>query len=135
MQFNVKACSIQGIFKTADVVKNDPSSVACPAGSMDVMSEYATVPILHPKLAEMSTLAPVEQMIRFPIAPEELDRYKDLLGKTKPPKPYAFIFGHGLWNVSLLGLEGQTVKHDLLIVWNRIWTFKPRWTGSTRSST
>lgn len=37
-QFNVKACSIQGIFKTADVVKNDPSSVACPADTIDVMS-------------------------------------------------------------------------------------------------
>lgn len=42
-QFNVKACSIQGIFKTADVVKNDPESVACPAGSIDVMSKcYAS---------------------------------------------------------------------------------------------
>ena len=39
-QFNVKACSIQGIFKTADVVKNDPDSLACPAGSIDVMSEF-----------------------------------------------------------------------------------------------
>ena len=38
-QFNVKACSIQGIFKTADVVKNDPESVACPAGTVDVMSK------------------------------------------------------------------------------------------------
>lgn len=38
-QFNVKACSIQGIFKTADVVDNDPESVACPINSIDVMSE------------------------------------------------------------------------------------------------
>lgn len=38
-QFNVKACSIQGIFKTADVVKNDPDSVACPINSIDVMSK------------------------------------------------------------------------------------------------
>ena len=38
-QFNVKACSIQGIFKTADVVKNDPGSVACPINSIDVMSK------------------------------------------------------------------------------------------------
>ncbi|CAD6585535.1 MAG: hypothetical protein ASARMPRED_002185 [Alectoria sarmentosa] len=76
-QFNVKACSIQGIFKTADVVKNDPDSVACPAHSIDVM---------------------IEQMIRFPIAPEELDRLRSLLPATKPSRPYAFIFGHGLWN-------------------------------------
>ncbi|SLM34720.1 hypothetical protein LPUS_03645 [Lasallia pustulata] len=76
-QFNVKACSVQGIFKTADVVKNDPGSVACPANTIDVM---------------------IEQMIRFPIAPEELARFRALLGTTKPAKPYAFIFGHGLWN-------------------------------------
>jgi hypothetical protein len=38
MQFNIKACSVQGIFKTADVMKNDPDSVACKPGSIDVMS-------------------------------------------------------------------------------------------------
>ncbi|KAI9819158.1 MAG: hypothetical protein M1827_007314 [Pycnora praestabilis] len=76
-QFNVKACSIQGIFKTADVVKNDPDSVACGAGTVDVM---------------------IEQMIRFPIPSEETTRFRTLLGTTKPPKPYAFIYGHGLWN-------------------------------------
>lgn len=37
-------------------------------------------------------------MIRFPIAPEELARFHGLLGNAKPAKPYAFIFGHGLWN-------------------------------------
>ena len=37
-------------------------------------------------------------MIRFPIAPEELDRLRSILPPTKPPRPYAFIFGHGLWN-------------------------------------
>lgn len=37
-------------------------------------------------------------MIRFPIAPEELSRLRSLLPKTKPKRPYAFIFGHGLWN-------------------------------------
>ncbi|MCJ1395370.1 hypothetical protein MMC18_008254 [Xylographa bjoerkii] len=76
-QFNVKACSIQGIFKTADVIKNDPSSLSCPADTVDVM---------------------IEQMIRFPIAPEELTRLRDLLPSSKPSRPYAFIYGHGLWN-------------------------------------
>ena len=42
-QFNVKACSIQGIFKTADVVKNDPDSVACPIDSIDVMSKQGSI--------------------------------------------------------------------------------------------
>lgn len=37
-QFNVKACSVQGIFRTADVVKNDPESVACPVDKVDVTS-------------------------------------------------------------------------------------------------
>ena len=40
----------------------------------------------------------VEQMIRYPIAPEELDRLRSLLPAKKPSRPYAFIFGHGLWN-------------------------------------
>ncbi|KAL9609447.1 MAG: hypothetical protein Q9167_005776, partial [Letrouitia subvulpina] len=35
-QFNVKACSVQGIFRTADVIKNDPESVACPVDKVDV---------------------------------------------------------------------------------------------------
>ncbi|KAL8710221.1 MAG: hypothetical protein Q9220_005152 [cf. Caloplaca sp. 1 TL-2023] len=75
--FNVKACSVQGIFKTADVVKNDPESVACPANTIDVT---------------------IEQMIRFPIPSDEIDRLLGLLPTKKPTRPYAFIFGHGLWN-------------------------------------
>ena len=39
MQFDVKACSIQGIFKIADVIKNDRGSVACEPDSIDVTSE------------------------------------------------------------------------------------------------
>ncbi|KAL8965080.1 MAG: hypothetical protein Q9183_004040 [Haloplaca sp. 2 TL-2023] len=76
-QFNVKACSVQGIFKTSDVAKNDPESLACPANTIDVI---------------------IEQMIRFPIPNEELDRFRALLPAKKPTRPYAFIFGHGLWN-------------------------------------
>lgn len=37
-------------------------------------------------------------MVRFPIASDELDRFRDVLPVTKPSRPYAFIFGHGLWN-------------------------------------
>ncbi len=96
-QFNVKACSMQGIFKTADVVKNDPTSVACKPGTVDVMSTTLSYSIDSFKI--LTSLAfLVEQMIRFPIPPEELDRFKALIGTTKPSKPYAFIFGHGLWN-------------------------------------
>ena len=28
-QFNVRACSVQGIYKTADVLAHDPTSLAC----------------------------------------------------------------------------------------------------------
>ncbi|KAL8675224.1 MAG: hypothetical protein Q9168_000344 [Polycauliona sp. 1 TL-2023] len=76
-QFNVKACSVQGIFKTGDVVKNDPESLACPANTIDVI---------------------IEQMIRFPIPSDELERFRALLPPKKPTRPYAFVFGHGLWN-------------------------------------
>ncbi|KAL8664482.1 MAG: hypothetical protein Q9202_003032 [Teloschistes flavicans] len=76
-QFNVKSCSIQGIFKTSDVAKNDPESLACPADTIDVI---------------------IEQMIRFPIPTDELDRLRGLLPPKKPTRPYAFIYGHGLWN-------------------------------------
>ena len=37
-------------------------------------------------------------MIRFPIPSSELSRFRDLIPPTKPSRPYAFIFGHGLWN-------------------------------------
>lgn len=37
-------------------------------------------------------------MIRFPIPSDELDRLRALLPSEKPTRPYAFVFGHGLWN-------------------------------------
>lgn len=37
-------------------------------------------------------------MIRFPIPSEEIARLRALLPPSKPSRPYAFIFGHGLWN-------------------------------------
>ena len=37
-------------------------------------------------------------MLKFPLDPIEVDRFKALLSPTKPSRPYAFIFGHGLWN-------------------------------------
>lgn len=37
-QFNVKTCSMQGIFKTADVEKHDPESLACGVGKVDIFS-------------------------------------------------------------------------------------------------
>lgn len=68
---------MQGIFKTADVVKHDKESLACNANDIDVN---------------------IEVMVRHPIPDDELNRYRELLGQYKPSKPYAYIFGHGLWN-------------------------------------
>ena len=42
-QFNVKACSVQGIYKTSDVVKNDPESLACPANTVNLLSELSSL--------------------------------------------------------------------------------------------
>lgn len=43
-QFNVKACSIQGIFKTADVVDHDPSSFMCDPDKVNVLSQSHALP-------------------------------------------------------------------------------------------
>ena len=75
---DVKSCSVQGIFSTSSVLQHDPESLACPASEpIDLV---------------------IEMMLRFPLDPEEVSRFEDLLSATKPHKPYAFIFGHGLWN-------------------------------------
>lgn len=37
-------------------------------------------------------------MIRFPVPSEEIGRLRDIIPSAKPSRPYAFIFGHGLWN-------------------------------------
>jgi hypothetical protein len=75
---DVKACSVQGIFSTSSVLDHDPESFACPS--------------------ERPVDLVIEMMLRFPLDNEELSRYKALLSTSKPAKPYAFIFGHGLWN-------------------------------------
>ncbi|TVY22253.1 hypothetical protein LHYA1_G009033 [Lachnellula hyalina] len=74
-QFDVKACSVQGIYKTADVLTNDPDSLSC-ANSINVM---------------------IEQIVRFPIPTEEIISLKASIG-TEGDKPKAVIFGHGLWS-------------------------------------
>lgn len=75
-QMDVKACSVQGIFSTSSVLENDPFSLAC-TQPIDLV---------------------IEMMLRFPLDPSEVLRFQELLSSKKPKKPYAFIFGHGLWN-------------------------------------
>ncbi|KIW67674.1 hypothetical protein PV04_06906 [Phialophora macrospora] len=88
-QMDVKSCSVQGIFSTSSVLENDPTSLACNSDTpVDLV---------------------IEMMLRFPLDTEELVRYMNLLAPTKPKKPYAFIFGHGLWN----DLDIQATLHWL----------------------
>jgi hypothetical protein len=75
---DVKDCSVQGIFTTSSILDNDPTSLACP---------------IHQPIDLV-----IEMMLKFPLVEEEVQRFTDLLAPTKPSKPYAFIFGHGLWN-------------------------------------
>ncbi|KAI3326957.1 hypothetical protein HD806DRAFT_378741 [Xylariaceae sp. AK1471] len=79
-QFDVTECSVQGIFKTEDVIKHDSLSLACPR-----------------ILPGWSTDLRMEQMVRYPIEEAELDRL-DMAIDTNPKSRRAFILGHGLWN-------------------------------------
>ncbi|KAI1755691.1 hypothetical protein F4782DRAFT_364733 [Xylaria castorea] len=79
-QFDVTECSVQGIYKTEDVIKNDPLSLACPR-----------------LIPGWSTDLRMEQMVRFPIEDSELERL-ELAIDTNPSSRKAFILGHGLWN-------------------------------------
>ncbi|KAI1864737.1 hypothetical protein JX265_008461 [Neoarthrinium moseri] len=80
-QFNVKTCSVQGIYKTSDVLANAPESLSCPS----------LVP-------GWSTDLRIEQINRFPIPTDELTRLRVGIQSATTSKPRAFILGHGLWN-------------------------------------
>jgi hypothetical protein len=73
---DLKACSVQGIYTTSSVVEHDPDSLAC-GQNIDLI---------------------IEMMTTYPLDPIEVDRYLALISEKKPEKPYAFVFGHGLWN-------------------------------------
>ncbi|KIV88367.1 hypothetical protein PV10_08058 [Exophiala mesophila] len=82
-QMDVKSCSVQGIFSTESVLQNDPDSFACWNPEPNKSSPVNLV---------------IEMMLRFPLDPNEVSRFQDLLSAKKPKRPYAFVFGHGLWN-------------------------------------
>lgn len=89
-QMDVKACSIQGIYRTSDVLLHDPESFACPK---------RTVKGRDGKKKVVSNVdLNIEVMLKFPLDPTELSRLQDLLPRERPEKPIAFVFGHGLWN-------------------------------------
>ena len=76
-QTNVKSCSLQVVFSTADVRAHDPGSLAACRPPV----ELATALIL-----------------RHPIPSAELLEFRAMIPAEKPAKPLAFVFGHGLWN-------------------------------------
>ncbi|KAI1392360.1 uncharacterized protein F4822DRAFT_126619 [Hypoxylon trugodes] len=79
-QFDVRDCSVQGIFSTADVIEHDPLSFICPK----VIPEWAT---------ELR----IEQIVRYPIPEDERRRLEKAIDPN-PSQQKAFILGHGLWN-------------------------------------
>ncbi|KAL3420478.1 hypothetical protein PVAG01_08977 [Phlyctema vagabunda] len=100
-QFDVKSCSMQGIYKTSDVLANDPKSLSC-KDTINVMMEV---------------------ILRLPIPPDEIARLKaDILPTSS--KPIAFILGHGLWSdldlaktVKWLDTILETIKSELGKSW------------------
>ncbi|KAF7887971.1 uncharacterized protein EAF01_011125 [Botrytis porri] len=75
-QFDVKTCSVQGIFKTSDVEAHDPGSISC-SNSVNVM---------------------MEEIVYFNVPEDEISRLRADLLVSPTSKPIAIIFGHGLWS-------------------------------------
>ncbi|KAG4032047.1 hypothetical protein MFRU_008g03970 [Monilinia fructicola] len=75
-QFDVKACSVQGIYKTSDVEAHDPGSISC-SNSINVM---------------------MEEMVFYNIPEDEISRLRADLLVHRTSKPVAIVFGHGLWS-------------------------------------
>ena len=68
----------RGFIRTSDVRMHDPGSIKCEGGQeVDVV---------------------IELMLRFPLDGIEVARFQELLDGQKPKRPYAFVYGHGLWN-------------------------------------
>ncbi|KAF7885891.1 uncharacterized protein EAF02_004400 [Botrytis sinoallii] len=75
-QFDVKSCSVQGIYKTSDVEAHDPGSISC-SNSVNVM---------------------MEEIVYFNVPEDEIARLRNDLLVRPTSKPIAIIFGHGLWS-------------------------------------
>lgn len=100
-QFDVTDCSVQGIYKTEDVMEHDPSSLACPrllpGWSTDLRSSFTQVLHALKETFDDANESIVEQMVRYPIEKAELERLEMAVDKN-PNSRKAFILGHGLWN-------------------------------------
>lgn len=89
-QMDVKACSVQGIYSTQDVLVHDPESFAC--AKRTIKNKDGRVEVVSDVDLE------IEVMLKYPLDPSELERLKALFPEQKPERPVAFVFGHGLWN-------------------------------------
>lgn len=100
-QFDVTECSVQGIYKTQDVLRHDPWSLACPrlvpGWSTDLRSTPVSQTHICHELFIITNASLVEQMVRYPIEDVELERLH-MAVDTNPNSRKAFILGHGLWN-------------------------------------
>ncbi|KAI1500639.1 hypothetical protein F5X99DRAFT_231020 [Biscogniauxia marginata] len=94
-QFDVRDCSVQGIFSTADVLKHDPMSLVCPR-----------------IIPHWSTDLRIEQMVRYPIPKDEQQRLERAID-ADPARRKAFVLGHGLWND--LKVEQSTAWTDTVL--------------------
>ncbi|ORY67673.1 uncharacterized protein BCR38DRAFT_337046 [Pseudomassariella vexata] len=86
-QFNVRDCSGQGIYKTADVLKHDPRGLACPK-----------------LIPGWNTDLTMEQINQFPIPVDEYTRLKNIVRMSPFQTRRAFVLGQGLWNNLDMGL-------------------------------
>lgn len=120
-QFDVKACSMQGIYKTSDVEAHDPGSISC-SNSVNVMSEYS--PSL---IASSLKHTIVEEMVYSSIAVDEISRLRTSLLHHPTSKPIAIIFGHGLW--SDLDLPKTTQWLDTLVTLIDTTIGRGKWKG------
>ena len=93
-QMDVKACSLQGIYRTSDVLKHDPDSFICAKSTRKVKSADGKTEVVTTSSVNLI----IELMLKFPHDPTEIARFKELLPETRPEKPIAFVLGHGLWN-------------------------------------
>ncbi|KAI1449028.1 hypothetical protein F5Y02DRAFT_414290 [Annulohypoxylon stygium] len=79
-QFDVRDCSVQGIYSTSDVLQHDPLSLMCPK-----------------MIPEWNTDLRIELMVQYPMPEDEIRRFEKAIDPN-PSQPKAFILGHGLWN-------------------------------------
>ena len=106
-------CHQTDVRTLSDVYENDPESIQCPTDTKPAIT--------------------FQTMTKWPMNEQELDlNILTSLSETRPKKPYAFVFGHGLWNdmrpfESIAWIDSvQTRVSDLRPYYNETDIFWPR---------